>query len=47
MLTTEITRLPPMDIDYEKCPIGNSGAFFCYTALQLFDEAFGYHGLST
>ena len=29
-LTTKITRLPPVDIDFRKRPIGNSGGFFCY-----------------
>jgi hypothetical protein len=31
--TTEITRLPPRDLDLRKRPIGNSGAFFCYPTL--------------
>lgn len=33
-ITTQITRLPPDDLVFEKRPIGNSGAFVCYLAVN-------------
>jgi hypothetical protein len=36
--TLKITRLPPRDFDFRKRPIGNSGAFFCSSAFQLWRQ---------